>query len=93
MKSERMHLLISGQVQGVGYRASLRREAVARHVSGWVRNLPDGRVEALVCGSSFALESLLDWARQGPPDARVDEIDCRPTTESPPPDFEIRSST
>ena len=45
MKSERMYLLISGQVQGVGYRASLRREAVARHVSGWVRNLPDGRVD------------------------------------------------
>lgn len=86
MKSERQHLLISGRVQGVGYRASLQREAVARHMVGWVRNLPDGRVEALVCGSAFAIESLLDWARQGPPGARVDDIQCAPSTEPVPPE-------
>lgn len=84
MKSERQRLLISGRVQGVGYRASLQREAAARHLLGWVRNLPDGRVEALVCGSAFAIESLLDWARQGPPGARVDDIQSLPATEPAP---------
>ncbi len=73
-----MHLLISGHVQGVGYRASLQREATARHIDGWVRNLPDGRVEALAHGSNFALESLLDWARQGPPGASVEEVQSTP---------------
>lgn len=87
MKSETMHLLISGHVQGVGYRASLQREATARHIEGWVRNLASGQVEALVCGSPFAIDSLLDWARQGPPGARVDEVGCAPSSAGLPPGY------
>ncbi|WP_303786551.1 acylphosphatase [Azovibrio restrictus] len=89
MKSERLHLFISGRVQGVGYRSSLQREATARHVTGWVRNLPDGQVEALVCGSAFALASLLDWAHQGPPGARVDAIHSSPAENGPTEGFRI----
>lgn len=87
MKSETRHLIISGHVQGVGYRSSLRREARARHIDGWVRNLADGRVEALLSGTPFALESLLDWARQGPPDALVEDIQNTPSPNehAPPP--------
>lgn len=92
MKSERQLLRISGRVQGVGYRRSLQREAVARHIDGWVRNLPDGRVEALVCGSAFALASLLDWAWQGPPGARVDAIDISPGPTCPTDGFQILPS-
>ncbi len=93
MKSERLHLVISGRVQGVGYRSSLQREAVARHVTGWVRNLPDGRVEALVCGSAFALASLLDWAHQGPPGSRVDTIQSSPAETCPTDGFQILPSS
>lgn len=92
MKSETLQLLIYGRVQGVGYRASLQREAVARHINGWVRNLGDGRVEALVSGTPFAIESLLDWARQGPPDALVSQIDCTPVNSPPPPGFHLLPS-
>ena len=68
---ERARLLISGVVQGVGYRASLAWEARARGLAGWVRNLDDGRVEAEVEGPRETIESLIEWCRQGPPSAHV----------------------
>ena len=71
------HLRITGRVQGVGYRASLRGEALARGITGWVRNRRDGSVEAVVRGEAAALETLLAWARLGPPAARVDRVDAR----------------
>lgn len=67
----------AGRVQGVAYRASLQREAVSRSLSGWVRNLADGGVEFCVQGPADAVEELLDWARTGPPYARVDRVDCQ----------------
>ncbi|RME24719.1 MAG: acylphosphatase [Deltaproteobacteria bacterium] len=69
-----MHLYIEGRVQGVFYRASARDEARRLGLSGWVKNLPDGRVELLAEGPRDRLEQLLAWCRQGPPAARVDDV-------------------
>lgn len=68
------HLLICGHVQGVGYRWSMVQAAQQRAVQGWVRNRRDGSVEALVSGPADAVQSLVDWAHQGPPHARVDAV-------------------
>jgi acylphosphatase len=72
-----LHLRITGRVQGVGYRASLRGEALARGVAGWVRNRRDGSVEAIVQGKAEAVDGLVDWARRGPPGARVDRVEVQ----------------
>lgn len=74
---KRVRVVVSGRVQGVWYRASTRDEAVALGLTGWVRNLPDGRVELCAEGPTGALERLVAWCRQGPPAARVDEIDVQ----------------
>jgi acylphosphatase len=71
----RAHLLISGRVQGVFYRASCRREAEALGLTGWVRNLPDGRVEALVQGPKETVEAMVAWCYRGPDEAQVTNID------------------
>lgn len=68
------HLRIEGRVQGVWFRESMRREAERLGVTGWVRNLPDGSVEAVVQGSVEAVDALLVWSRTGPPMARVERI-------------------
>ncbi|WP_343729146.1 acylphosphatase [Duganella sp.] len=67
-------LLITGWVQGVGYRASFERQAVALGLRGWVRNRRDGSVEAEVDGDAAALDAIISWARQGPPASRVDQV-------------------
>lgn len=68
------HLLISGHVQGVGYRWSFNAQANALGVSGWVRNRSDGRVEALICGAPDRVETLTEWAKRGPASARVESV-------------------
>jgi acylphosphatase len=73
-----LHLRIHGRVQGVWFRESMRREAERLGASGWVRNAPDGSVEAMVQGSETAVDALVDWARRGPPQARVDRIEIEP---------------
>lgn len=70
----RARLLISGTVQGVGYRWSCRREAQGLGLAGWVRNLPDGRVEALVQGTREQVERMIKWCYRGPEEARVADI-------------------
>ncbi len=69
-----LHLLITGRVQGVWFRESMRQEALKQGVNGWVRNLTDGKVESVVCGEAAPLERLLEWARKGPPLARVHSV-------------------
>jgi len=77
----RVHLLISGQVQGVGFRAKTQRQAETLGVSGWVANLPDGRVEVVIEGQAALVEQLVDWCRSGPAHATV--IDVQLDQESP----------
>jgi acylphosphatase len=68
------HLLITGRVQGVYYRASFEERAKALNLSGWVRNRVDGSVEAMVRGDADAIEKIIAWARRGPPAAQVHEV-------------------
>lgn len=73
----RKHVLVSGQVQGVFYRDSCRRIAGQQGVAGWVRNLPDGRVEAVFEGEPENVDRMVAWARRGPARARVTSLDVR----------------
>ncbi len=68
-------LVIHGRVQGVYFRESLRQEAEALGVTGWVRNRRDGSVEAMVSGAADAVERIVAWAHQGPPAAQVERVD------------------
>ena len=68
------HLLITGRVQGVGFRFYMQRKARELGLTGWVRNCRDGSVEAVVQGSSGAVEAMIAWARRGPPSAVVAEV-------------------
>lgn len=68
------HVLVSGIVQGVGYRAWTRQEAIRRKLTGWVRNCADGRVEALLEGEVDVVDDMLIAMHQGPTLAQVDRI-------------------
>jgi acylphosphatase len=67
--------VVSGRVQGVGFRAWAREQAESLHITGWAMNLPDGRVEVLACGDPGAVERLAAMLHQGPPAARVTAVD------------------
>lgn len=73
-------LTIHGLVQGVGFRASLEREARRRALAGWVRNRVDGTVEAVVAGDPAAVDELVRWAARGPAAARVARVDVEPAS-------------
>lgn len=72
---ERRHVLIYGFVQGVGFRFAVERAARTRGVSGWVRNRPDGAVEAVFEGRRDDVEALVDFCRRGPRGAEVERVD------------------
>lgn len=71
----RRRVLVSGRVQGVWFRDSCRREARARHVTGWARNLDDGRVEAVFEGPADDVLTLVNWCMTGPPLAAVTDVE------------------
>ena len=75
MAKKRLHVYISGRVQGVFFRASTRRKASQLGVEGWVKNLPDRRVEAIFEGEEEKLKKMLQWCYQGPSRARVDNVE------------------
>jgi acylphosphatase len=68
------HLAISGRVQGVGFRFYMERKARELGIAGWVRNRRDGSVESMVHGDPGAVETIIEWARRGPPSAVVAEV-------------------
>ena len=74
----RRRLSISGRVQGVFFRDGVRQAATAAGVSGWARNLPDGRVEVVLEGDSTAVDRVAEWCRTGPPRALVVDIEIVP---------------
>jgi len=71
---KRAHVLIEGRVQGVFFRAETRSIARQHNLTGWVRNLPDGRVEAVFEGEEDAVEKAVQWCHQGPPHAMVIKV-------------------
>lgn len=71
----RKHVFISGRVQGVYFREYTRREAERLGVKGWVRNLPDGRVEAVFEGPDDVLDKIISWCHQGSPGASVTKVE------------------
>jgi acylphosphatase len=66
-----IHLLVRGKVQGVYFRASAKEKAESLHITGWIKNTPEGDVEALASGSEEQLHYFTEWCRQGPPNAVV----------------------
>jgi acylphosphatase len=70
----RAHVFVSGRVQGVYYRANTRDTARTHGVDGWVRNLDDGRVEAVFEGPEDAVETMVEWCHEGSPAALVEDV-------------------
>jgi acylphosphatase len=79
-KHNAFHITIRGRVQGVGYRAFVEHEALSAGLGGWVRNLRDGSVEAVLQGEPAVLDPLIEICRQGPFSARVEALERREAT-------------
>lgn len=75
METRRVRAIVSGRVQGVAYRFSAQDEADRLGLAGWVRNLPDGRVEVVAQGPPEKVQALVEWCRRGPPLARVTSVE------------------
>ena len=73
----RVHVFVTGKVQGVYFRQNTQITAREHGVTGWVRNLPDGRVEAVIEGEEASVKKVADWCRHGPSAARVDAIEVK----------------
>jgi acylphosphatase len=86
----RAHVFVSGKVQGVFYRATTRDTAGEEGVDGWVKNLADGRVEAVFEGPEAAVESIVEWCHEGSPQARVEDVEVEYTDPEGIDGFEIR---
>jgi len=72
-----MHCFVTGRVQGVCFRMATREQAMLHGITGWVRNLPDGRVEVMATGSDQQLKQLKAWLKHGPEMARVTEMETK----------------
>jgi acylphosphatase len=77
MDIKRMHAVVRGRVQGVFFRAEAAARARSLGLAGWVRNMPDGAVEAVFEGPQQAVESMLGWCEHGPAGARVDAVEVK----------------
>jgi acylphosphatase len=73
----RAHVFVSGRVQGVFFRSETKHKAESHNVKGWVRNLPDGRVEAVFEGEEEAVKALIEFCKRGPSGARITNVDLR----------------
>ena len=82
--------LVAGRVQGVFFRAAAREQAMRLGVTGYARNLSDGRLEVMACGEPQAVAQLRDWLRTGPPRASVSGIACEPLDYQPMTGFATR---
>lgn len=86
----RTHVFVSGTVQGVFYRATTRDTAREKAVNGWVKNLDDGRVEAVFEGPQSAVEEMVEWCHTGSPQARVEDVEVEYQDPKGVDGFEIR---
>ena len=86
-----LKVLVSGRVQGVGYRYGTREQAIALGIVGWVRNRPDGRVEAMISGAATPIDSMMKWFYNGPPAAKVTAVETEQQPVQSFEGFEIRS--
>jgi acylphosphatase len=77
MSKQRVHLFVKGKVQGVFFRQALKVMAKKKNVFGCVRNLKDGRVEAILEGEDVDVSSLVEWCHAGPANARVEDVEIR----------------
>ncbi|NIM25482.1 MAG: acylphosphatase [Nitrososphaeria archaeon] len=77
MTNQRIRVFVTGKVQGVFFRQALKVKAKQNNVFGWVRNLKDGRVEALLEGSDESVNVLVEWCHGGPANARVEDVEIR----------------
>ncbi len=84
MSEKRVHVVSSGRVQGVAFRASCQRQAVTLDVRGWVRNRWDGAVEALFEGEPAAVDAMIAWCHDGPPMAYVEYVEVDEAPAGPP---------
>lgn len=89
MMSDGLKILVSGRVQGVGFRAFVRKQARQCGVTGYARNLADGRVEVALYGDADAIEQVRRAVSEGPPPARVTDLQSEPATAPAPGDFTI----
>ena len=77
MSKQRIRIFVTGKVQGVFFRQSLKVMAIKHDVSGWVKNLNDGRVEAVLEGDEEKVTRLVEWSHGGPASARVEDVEIR----------------
>jgi acylphosphatase len=77
MAKVRVHIWVTGRVQGVYFRYAVEEVAQDRGITGWVRNLPDGMVEGIFEGEEARVRELMAFCRRGPPHARVDQVEVR----------------
>lgn len=72
--TESIQIIVSGQVQGVYFRAFTQKQATKRNITGYAKNLPNGDVEIIACGDNSQLEQLIDWCHKGPMLAKVNNV-------------------
>ena len=77
MAKQRVHLFVTGKVQGVFFRQALKVVAKKNNVCGWVRNLKDGRVETVVEGEDIDVSHIVEWCHAGPANARVEDLEIK----------------